>query len=97
MKNDNNFMWSTILEYADKNLNFDAQEIINVQLIELYPYISDPLAEDMSDSDDMQIQISQNISSLISYIKKNYSWAIKINFSKKEKFPFILVYFRRKN
>ena len=82
--NNNEIMWSTILEYADKNLNFDAQEIVNVQLIELYPFIADPLAEDMSVSDDMHIQISQNISSLISYIKKNYSWAIKIDFSKKE-------------
>ena len=35
----------------------------------------------MSDSDDMHIQISQNISYLISYIEKNYSWAIEIDFS----------------
>jgi hypothetical protein len=82
--NGNKIMWSTILEYANKNLNFDAQEIVNVQIIELYPFIADPLAEDMSDSDDMHMQISQNISSLINYIEKNYSWAIEIDFSIKE-------------
>ena len=84
LKKNNKTSWSTIFEYADKNLNYDVQEIVNVQLIELYPSIADPLAEDMSETDDMYINISQNISSLLSYIKKTYSWAIEIDFSKKE-------------
>ena len=76
--------WKKILNFAYKNINFDAKEIVNVQLIELYPLIADPLAEDMSCSDDMYLNVNENISSLINFIENNYDWAIKIDFSKKE-------------
>ena len=37
----------------------------------------------MTSSEDMNLIASQNISSLLDIIKKEYSWAIKIDFSKK--------------
>tara|TARA_B100000427_G_scaffold328816_1_gene342909 strand:+ start:3246 stop:4931 length:1686 start_codon:yes stop_codon:yes gene_type:complete len=81
----NNYtQWKKIINFASKNLNYDAQEIINVQIIELYPKIADPLADNMSNSDDLYLKTNQKISSLIKFIEKNYEWAIKINFSKKE-------------
>ena len=76
--------WENILNFAFNNLNFDTQEIIKVQLIELYPNIADPLAEDMSDSDEMYLNVNETISSLMKFIKKNYSWAINIDYTKKE-------------
>ena len=82
--NKNNNNWNTLVNFALEKLNFDAQEITHVQLIELYPSISDPLAEDMSESEDMYLDVKEDITSLINYIKKNYKWAIDINFSKKE-------------
>ena len=80
----NNCQWKNIMDFAYKNLNFDAQEIIKVQLIELHPNIADRLGEDMSNSDDLYLKTNEKISSLIKFIEKNYKWAISIDFSKKE-------------
>ena len=79
-----NFQWKKIIDFANKNLNFDAQEIIKVQLIELHPEIADPLGNDMSNSDEFYLKNNQLISSLIELIKTNYQWAIEIDFTKKE-------------
>ena len=80
----NNNSWNSILSFTSKELNFDAQEITHVQLIELYPSIADPLAENMSQSDDMDLDVKANIISLIQIIENNYKWALDIDFSKKE-------------
>ena len=82
ISNKNN--WGNILNFSNEELNFDAQEIVNVQLIELYPIIADPLAENMSESDDMDLDVKEKISSVIDNIKINYKWAIDIDFAKKE-------------
>ena len=81
-KHNNN--WKSILNFTSEKLSFDAQEIVQVQLIELYPLIADPLAENMSESDEMHLSVKEKISSLINYININYKWAIDINFKKKE-------------
>ena len=47
-----------IIKFAEANLSFDAQEIVKVQIIELFPEIADPLAEDMSESDNLGINTS---------------------------------------
>ena len=39
--------WIKILDFAHKNLSFDAQEIIKVQMIEIYPGIANDLSNDM--------------------------------------------------
>ena len=79
-----NYQWKNIIDFAYNNLSYDAQEIIKVKLIELYPEIADPLGDDMSNSDDLYIKSNEKISSLIEFIEKNYQWAIKIDFNKKE-------------
>ncbi len=78
------YQWKNIIDFAHKNLNYDAQEIIKVQLIELHPEIADPLGNDMSNSDDLYLKTNEKIFSIIDFIEKNYDWAIKIDFSKKE-------------
>ncbi len=80
----NNNSWKSIINFTINELNFDAQEITRVQLIELYPSIADPLAEDMSESDDMHLNVKEKISSLMLNIENKYKWAIDIDFSKKE-------------
>jgi len=76
--------WIKILNFAHKNLSFDAQEIIKVQIIELYPGIANDLSNDMSNSDEMYLKVNEKISSLKKFIEKNYKWALKIDFEKKE-------------
>ena len=81
LRKKNNISWKDLIEYGEKNYSYDAQEIIKVQIIELFPAISDPLAEKMSYSEEMRIEGAQTIASLLFEIKERYQWAIKINFN----------------
>jgi hypothetical protein len=79
----NNLTWMDLIKFTTSNCNYDTQEIARVQLLELYPEISEKLAEDMSDVEEMKINESQTLKELNSLIKKNYQWALEIDFSKK--------------
>ena len=74
--------WMDIVKFSTNNCNYDTQEIARVQLLELYPEISENLAEDMSDVEEMKINESQTLKELNSLIEKNYQWALEVDFSK---------------
>ena len=42
--------WEHFINFSELNYNFDTQEIIKVQLIELFPEICDPLADNMAEN-----------------------------------------------
>ncbi len=75
------FKWLDILDYCDSNFNNDTQEIARVQLIELYPQISEELAEDMADEEIMEIDGNQSIGDLKQIINDKYSWIKDIDFN----------------
>ena len=75
--------WLDILDYCDLNFNNDTQEIARVQLIELFPQISEELAEDMADDEIMDIDGSQSIGDLKKIIDNKYSWVKNIDFNNK--------------
>jgi len=75
--------WKHLLEFASNNYNLDTREIAKVQLIEIYPEVSENLANDMSEDEDMDIEVSQSLRDLKNIIEKNYDWAININFNDK--------------
>jgi len=77
------FTWCDIIDFAENNVCFDVQEIVKVQILELYPNITDHLAEDMSISDDLSIDPDSTVEKLIHLIENNYNWAINTNFNKK--------------
>ena len=79
-----NISWTNLINYCEKNFCYDAQEIVKVQIIELFPTIADPLAENMSDNENIATNLSQKISSLLLEIKNKYNWAININFKDKK-------------
>ncbi len=78
------FKWLDILDYCDSNFNNDTQEIARVQLIELYPQISEELAEDMADEEIMEIDGNQSIGDLKQIINDKYSWIKDIDFNNKD-------------
>jgi len=78
------FKWSDILDYCDSNFNNDTQEIARVQLIEMYPQISEELAEDMADEEIMNIDGNQSIGDLKKIINDKYSWIKNIDFNNKD-------------
>ena len=80
----NNLTWIDLIKFTTSNCNYDTQEIARVQLLELYPEISENLAEDMSDVEEMIINESQTLRELNSLIEKDYQWALEVDFSKKD-------------
>ena len=78
------FKWLDILDYCELNFNNDTQEIARVQLIELYPQVSEELAEDMADEEIMDIDGNQSIGDLNKIINDKYSWIKNIDFNKKD-------------
>ena len=80
----NDLTWVDLIKFTTNNCNFDTQEIANVQLLELYPEISEKLSEDMSDVEEMKINESQTLRELNSLIEKDYQWALEVDFSKKD-------------
>ena len=78
------FKWLDILDYCDSNFNNDTKEIARVQLIELYPQISEELAEDMADEEIMDIDGNQSIGDLKKTINEKYSWIKNIDFNNKD-------------
>ena len=62
----------------------DTKEIARVQLIELYPQISEELAEDMADEEIMDIDGNQSIGDLNKIINDKYSWIKNIDFNNKD-------------
>ena len=78
-----NLKWLDILDYCDCNFNNDTKEIARVQLIELFPQISEELAEDMADDEVMDIDGSQSIGDLKKIINNKYSWVKNIDFNNK--------------
>ena len=82
-ENVNDLQWIDLIKFTINHCNFDTPEIAKVQLLELYPEISEELAEDMSDVEDMKINESQTLKQLNSIIEKDYKWALKVDFSDK--------------
>ena len=80
----NDLTWIDLIKFTTNNCNYDTQEIASVQLLELYPEISEKLAEDMSDVEEMKINESQTLKELNSLIEKDYQWALEVDFSKKD-------------
>ena len=80
----NDLTWVDLIKFTTNNCNYDTQEIANVQLLELYPEISEKLSEDMSDVEEMKINESQTLRGLNSLIEKDYQWALEVDFSKKD-------------
>ncbi|MDA9620758.1 hypothetical protein N9S51_00375 [Pelagibacteraceae bacterium] len=80
----NDLTWVDLIKFTANNCNYDTQEIASVQLLELYPEISEKLSEDMSDVEEMKINESQTLRELNSLIEKDYQWALKVDFSKKD-------------
>ena len=79
-----NLKWLDILDYCDSSFNNDTQEIARVQLIELFPEISEKLAEDMADEEIMDIDGNQSLSDLKKIINDRYSWAKNIDFNNRD-------------
>ena len=72
--------WIDLIKFTINNCNYDTQEIAKVQLLEIYHEISEELAEDMSEVEEMKINELQTLTELNSIIEKDYQWALTVDF-----------------
>ncbi|PIC58381.1 hypothetical protein CSV80_05375 [Sporosarcina sp. P12(2017)] len=75
------------LEFADKvqaNFTMEAQELINSELIDLYPEVIVDLEHQTNADDGLHLIPEMSIGSLREIIKKQYQWAFQYDFTKRE-------------
>lgn len=80
----NQFVWGTLIEYAEQHWHVETQEVINTLLIELYPELVDELEERMWVEECYDVTPEMSVSDMISVIEDKYDWALAIDFSKQE-------------
>lgn len=73
--------WSDVLDVAHEQLGLDAQELLCTILFELYPDIVDPLADDMTVSENYQLDPVMPVQQAIDLIEQNYQWALDTDFT----------------
>ena len=81
-----NLPWDRLLRWADDALGEDAQECLASLILEPYPYLTDPLAHEMSDANSSLCRINgaMKISALDAILQKHYAWAAQIDWSQKK-------------
>ncbi|MEM8497046.1 MAG: hypothetical protein AAF542_03425 [Pseudomonadota bacterium] len=72
--------WSDLLEVVDDQVGLDAQELLRALLLELYPDIVDPLADDMTVFEDYRLDSSMPVKHAIALIEQHYQWALNTDF-----------------
>lgn len=75
--------WLSVINMCKTNYSLDTCEIANVQLIEIYPKISDRIANDMACTEEFHLKPESSLKDLKRIIEREYSWALKINFKNK--------------
>ena len=80
----NQYVWSSLTQYAEQHWHIETQEVINTLLIELYPELVDGFEEQMGVEESHQITPEMPVADLIEIIEDKYEWALAIDFSKHE-------------
>ena len=76
--------WNDVLGWS-ADFSEETQEVVNSVLLELYPELVNPLAEDLNSIEDYRIEPAMPLSDLKSIINQNYNWALAIDF--RERLP----------
>ncbi|MFT7587366.1 MAG: hypothetical protein ACI9EW_003808 [Cellvibrionaceae bacterium] len=74
--------WLDILKWVE-DYSPETQELIYSVMLELYPLLIDPLAEELNCEEIYDLRPDMALSTLKSIIKDNYGWAIDIDFAHK--------------
>ena len=79
------FLWNHLYQWAEDHLSLEGQEQVVSLFLELYPDLVDPLAETMraDESALSRIDGSITVGALMELLKRNYAWALDLDFSLK--------------
>ncbi|MEM8861539.1 MAG: hypothetical protein AAGD96_24715 [Chloroflexota bacterium] len=76
--------WQDVLAWSAA-YSEETQEVINSVLLELYPDLVNPLAEELNCLENYQLEPAMPLSQLKAVISQNYGWALDIDF--RERLP----------
>lgn len=74
-------VWIHFTEKVKEQFTVEAQELVNSQLIELYPDVITDLEHQTNADDRLHLTPEMSIGSLISIINKQYNWAFQYDFT----------------
>ncbi|MEP3891432.1 MAG: hypothetical protein ABJN69_13315 [Hellea sp.] len=73
--------WNEVIDYATSNLSIEAQELLNVILLELYPDLITDLESRLSVDEVYSLKGNMKAKALKSLIETHYDWALNIDYS----------------
>ena len=73
--------WTELTEYAAIQLSVEAQELLNVLLLELYPEIITDLEDRLTVEEIYSLQANMRAGDLKLLIETHYDWALEIDYS----------------
>ena len=73
--------WTDVTLYAGNHLGVEAQELINVLLLELYPEMITDLSSHLTVDEVYSLQANMRAGDLKTLIEKHYGWALDIDYS----------------
>lgn len=73
--------WHEVTNYASSHLGIEAQELLNVLLLELYPELISDLEERLSIDEVYSLQANMRLEDLKTLIETQYDWALDIDYS----------------
>ena len=73
--------WHEVTDYASANLGIEAQELINVLLLELFPKLITDLEDSLSIDEVYPLQANMRLKDLKALIEAHYDWALDIDYS----------------
>jgi hypothetical protein len=77
--------WKEVTDYAAAHLSIEAQELINVLLLELFPELINDLDEMLSAEEHYTLQANMPLEALKALIETHYAWALGIDFTDPER------------
>lgn len=73
--------WSEVTDYASLHLGVEAQELLNVLLLELYPEMIADLEDRLTVDEIYSLQANMRAVDLKALIETHYNWALDIDYS----------------
>jgi len=77
-------VWVRFTDQVKEQFTVEAQELVNSQLIELYPEVIEDLEQQTNADDRIHLIPEMSIGSLRNIIKKQYEWAFQYDFEQPE-------------
>ena len=70
-----------MLSWSTDQLSLEGQELLNSIALEVYPFLIDKLANDLTSDELMSLDASMPLNAMQQLIQNNYAWVFKLDLS----------------